>query len=175
MEIEVKITYENKEKIVTWLKDNDFIFSKIKEIRDSYFGKDEDTMSTIKSLYRLRNVVGGFQELTLKDGLEDMNGVWTRREINVGITDPEAMRIILESLGCKLIKENFSKREIWIRDNIEFAFIDFTKPAELHIAEIEGLDNASVQKCIDDLGKLVSVAGDNVFAVFDKKLIADEN
>ena len=169
MEIEVKLKYKNKKEVIVWLKKNGFTFTKNKEIRDSYYGLGEGTMSNKGSLYRLRNMVGELQELTLKDSLEDKNGVWSRREINVPIGDPNAMAEILTSLNCKLIKENFSKREIWNKGNIEFAFIDFSKPVELHIAEIEGPDNDSVQDCIDSLGGIVEVAGENVFAVFDKK------
>lgn len=169
MEIEVKLKYANKDKVVSWLKNDGFTLTKNKEIRDSYFGLPEGTMSNKGSLYRIRNVVGVLQEITLKDSLEDKNGVWTRREINVLINDTEAMATILSSLNCKLIKENFSKREIWNKGEIEFAFIDFSKPAVLHIAEIEGPDNETVQKCIDGLANAVEVAGEDVFSVFDKK------
>ena len=175
MEIEVKLKYKNREAVVDWLKTNGFTLTKTKEIRDSYFGTGADTMNNIQSLYRLREVVGEFKELTLKDGKQDNGGVWTRREINVSIDNPESMKGILFSLGCKLIKENFSVREIWNKGKTEFAFIDFSKPAELHISEIEGPGETEVQKLIDLLGNKVEVAGEEVFAIFDKVQTKNEN
>lgn len=175
MEIEVKLKYNNKDETVGWLAANGFTFTKTKEIRDSYFGTGEDTMNNIQSLYRLREVVGEFRELTLKDGKQDNGGVWTRREINVSIDNSENMKEVLFSLGCKLIKENFSKREIWNKGEAEFAFIDFSKPAELHIAEIEGSDGVEVQSLIDLLRDKVEVAGEEVFAIFDKLQTDNEN
>ncbi|KKT39930.1 hypothetical protein A3K29_03905 [Candidatus Collierbacteria bacterium RIFOXYB2_FULL_46_14] len=175
MEIEVKLKYTNREAVVDWLKANGFVFTKFKEIRDSYFGTGADTMTNIQSLYRLREVFGEFKELTLKDGKRDNAGVWTRRELNVSIDNPENMKEILFSLGCKLIKENFSVREIWNKDKTVFAFIGFSKPVELHIAEIEGPNEADVQKLIDLLGDKVEVAGEEVFTIFDKIQTQDEN
>lgn len=169
MEIEVKLKYKNKEDVVDWLNANGFVFTKTKEIRDSYYSCGQKSMSNKNSLYRLRNVVGELRELTLKDSLQDIKGVWSRREINVAVDDPEKMAEILTSLNCSLIKENFSKREIWNKGETEFAFIDFSKPAELYIAEIEGPDGAEVQKLIDLLGDKVEVAGEEVFAIFDKR------
>ena len=168
MEIEVKLKYKNRELVVDWLKTNGFTFTKKKEMRDSYFGTGADTMANVHSLYRLREVVGEFKVLTLKDGKQDTRGVWTRRELNVSLDNSESMQEILFSLGCKLIKENFSKREIWNKGETEFAFIDFYRPAELHIAEIEGPDGAEVQKLVDLLEDKVEVAGEEVFAIFDK-------
>jgi len=170
MEIEVKLKYNDKSKITNWLRLNGFTFSKNKEVRDTYYGLADGSMSNKNKLYRLREVVGVLKEITLKDSLEDSGGVWTRREINVIIDDIDGMKTILDTLNCKLIKENFSIREIWNKGDIEFAFIDFSRPAELHIAEIEGPDVESVQKCIESIGENAEVAGEDVFAVFDKKL-----
>ena len=164
MEIEAKLIYKDKEAVLKWLKDNGFTFTKNKEIQDSYFGLMGDSMDNIKSLYRIRNVVGEFRELTLKDSKQDNKGVWSRREINVSINDPEAMVDILRSLNCKLIKENYSKREIWNKGGVEFAFIDFSKPAELHIAEIEGPDEDELHECIKSLTGIAEVAGKDGFA-----------
>jgi predicted adenylyl cyclase CyaB len=168
MEIEVKVKYKNRDDLVNWLKSHGYFLEKTKEINDSYYSCT-GSMSNKNSLYRLRNVVGEFRELTLKDSIKDNKGVWSRREINISINDPEGMADILSSLGCKLIKENFSKREIWNKGNLEFAFIDFSKPAVLNIAEIEGPDEKSVQKEIRSLGNKIEVAGEDVFSVFDKK------
>lgn len=167
MEIEIKLTYSNRDEITEWLTSNGYIFSKQKEIQDIYFGTAKQQMTNIDRLYRIRNVVGVFQELTLKDSKKEANGIWSRREINVTINDSDEMQTILESLGCVKIKENFSVREIWTKQDIEFAFIDFSKPAELHIAEIEGPDMNTVQKEVSSIGNIVSAAPVDIFSVFD--------
>ncbi|MFH1561754.1 MAG: hypothetical protein ABID04_04240 [Patescibacteria group bacterium] len=74
---------------------------------------------------------------------------------------------ILLSLGCSLIKENFSTREIWRKGKIQFEFIDFSKPAELELIEVEGPSKSAVESVVKNLGKLVNVVGEEIFAVFD--------
>src|SRR4030066_1663312 len=109
MEIEVKLTYKNKEELIKWLSENGFHLIQQKEIQDTYFGSGHNSMSNQNRLYRIRNLVGHNVELTLKENCQDQNGVWSRRELNVVIDGPEAMINILSSLGCALIKQNFSK------------------------------------------------------------------
>lgn len=170
MEIEVKLTYHNRVQVTNWLKQNKFKLSKNKEIRDLYFGLGGQTlMSDISSFYRIREVVGVFTELTLKDNFQESNGIKTRREINVKIDDPEKMKIILASFGCILLKEHSSKREIWENGQVQFEFIDYYKPTEISLIEIEGPDNKTVRRLVDELGDLVNVAGDELFSAFDKK------
>ncbi|MFH0937599.1 MAG: CYTH domain-containing protein [Candidatus Daviesbacteria bacterium] len=169
MEIEVKLTYSNRAKIITWLKQNKFKLAKKKEIRDSYYSLGQNSMSGINSFYRVRDVVGAFTELTLKDNFQENNGIMARREINVTIDDPNKIAIILTSLGCSLFKEHFCKREIWENRQVQFEFIDYYKPAKLSLIEIEGPDNEVIQTLIDDLGDKVKVADDEIFSAFDKK------
>jgi len=167
MEIEVKLTYKNKSEIIGWLNENGFHFTKQKEVQDTYFGMGSNSMSNQNRLYRIRNIVGQKLELTLKDGCQDQNGVWSRRELEVSIGNAETMKEILFSLGCVLIKENFSKRDIWKKGNISFEFIFFSKPAILDLIEVEGPTPAAVQKIVDKLGDKVQVAGEEIFAIFD--------
>lgn len=168
MEIEIKLTYINKPEIVEQLKKWGFHLAKITEINDIYFGLDDKTMSNKNKLFRIRNV-DGKMEVTLKDSLVDNNGVWSRREINVGIDNVDATTAILESLGCEFIKENRSKREIWKKDNISFEFISFSVPAVLDLIEVEAEDETEINQIVSDLGGLVAKAGEDIFSVFDKK------
>lgn len=168
MEIEVKLTYKNKAEIVSWLTKNSFRLDKQKEIQDTYFSLDH-SMTNQNSLYRIRYVIGQKTELTLKDNCRDSNGVWSRRELSVTINNPKTMEDILYSLGCVLIKENFSKREIWKKGKISFEFISFNKPAILNLVEIEGPNQEVIQKIVGKLGDKVQVAGEEIFAVFDGK------
>lgn len=167
-EIEVKLTYKNREAIITWLKENNFKLVKNKEIKDSYFRLGNESMTDINSFYRIREIVGVFTELTLKDNFQEKNGIKTRREINVMIDDPENMKLIFTSLGCNLFKEHHSKREIWENGEVSFEFIDYHKPAELSLIEIEGPNSGAIQILIDSLGEKVKVADEDLFSVFDK-------
>lgn len=169
MEIEVKLKYKKKKGIIAWLKQNGFKLTKNKEIRDSYFGLGHSSMANIDCFYRIRNVVGTLTELTLKDTFQDKDGILTRREVNIEIDDPEKMIMVLTSLRCSLIKENFSKREIWEKGKIKFEFINFSKPAKLNLIEIEGPNNETIETLIKDLGGKVEIAGEEIFSVFDKK------
>lgn len=169
MEIEVKLTYNNRAKILAWLKKNKFKLAKKKEIRDSYYSLGQNSMSDISSFYRIRDVVGVFAELTLKDSFQEKGGIITRREMNVTIDDPERMAIILTSLGGNLFKEHASRREIWENGQVRFELIDYYKPTNLSLIEIEGPNNEVIQSLIDNLGDEVKVAGDKIFSAFDKK------
>jgi len=169
MEIEVKLTYNNRAKILAWLKKNKFKLTKKKEIRDSYYGLGQNSMSGISSFYRIRDVVGVFTELTLKDSFQEKDGIITRREINVIIDDPEKMATILTSLGGNLFKEHASRREIWEDGKVQFELIDYYKPTDLSLIEIEGPNNTVIQDLINNLGDEVKVAGDEIFLAFDKK------
>lgn len=169
MEIEVKLTYNNRAKILAWLKKNKFKLAKKKEIRDSYYGLGQNSMFDISSFYRIRDVVGVFTELTLKDSFQEKDGIMTRREINVTIDNPEKMAIILTSLGGTLFKEHASKREIWENGKVQFELINYYKPTDLSLIEIEGPNNEVIQDLINNLGDEVKVAGDEIFSAFDKK------
>lgn len=174
MEIEVKLTYNNRAKILSWLKKNKFKLVKKKEIRDSYYGLGQNSMSGISSFYRIRDVVGVFTELTLKDSFQEKDGIMTRREINVTIDDPEKMAIILTSLGGNLFKEHVSKREIWKNGKVQFELIDYYKPTDLSLIEIEGPNDEIIRELINNLGDEVRVAGDEIFSAFDKKAKSTE-
>lgn len=169
MEIEVKLLYNSRTKILSWLKKNKFKLAEKKEIKDSYYGVGQNSMSGISSFYRIRNIVGVFTELTLKDSFQQEDGIITRREINVTIDDPEKMAIILTSLGSNLFKEHASKREIWENGQVQFELIDYYRPTNLSLIEIEGPNNEVIQSLIDNLGDEVKVAGDEIFSAFDKK------
>lgn len=168
-EIEVKLVYTDRAKITSWLSENGYKLVKQKEIKDSYFSQnDSASMDDISSFYRIRDVVGVYTELTLKDKFQEQNGIKTRRELNVKIDDAEKMAEILTSLSCALFKEHFSKRDIWEKGEIKFEFIDYYKPTDLSLIEIEGPDNESIETVLSSLDDLVKVAGDDLFTAFDK-------
>ena len=168
-EIEVKLVYTDRDKIINWLKRNGFRLASQKEIKDSYFNPNSSTsMSNINSFYRIRDVVGVYTELTLKDKFQEKNGIKTRREINIKIDNAESMSTILSSLGCILFKEHFSKRDVWEKDEVKFEFIDYYKPAALSLIEVEGPDTDIIENIINALGNMTKVADENLFSSFDK-------
>lgn len=169
MEIEVKLKYKNRQEITDWLKKNGFELSGKKEINDSYYGLTKE-LSNKNSFYRIRDIVGVLTELTLKDNFKDKGGIWTKREVNISIDNPEKMATILSSLGCSLIKEHFSMREIWNKGKVEFMFVDFIKPVKLSLIEIEGPSKKSVWDMTSLLGNRVEIVGEDFFSVFDKTI-----
>lgn len=106
------------------------------------------------------------QILKLTDDSEDLwpyvDKITVRNQIKKKMVD------ILTSLGCTLIKEHYSKREIWENGQVQFEFIDYFKPAKLSLIEIEGPNNEVIQTLIDSLGSNVKVAGEELFKEFDK-------
>lgn len=167
MEIEIKLTYKNRKKIISYLKQLSFKLEKTITIHDIYFNT-VGSMSNTNALYRLRTINGDKKELTFKDGCVDSNGVWTRNEHNVVIDNVDKMAIILKSLGCILIKENLSTREVWKKDNLEFEFIDYQKPAKLNFIEIEGPSIKLINDLLGHFNNDLQRVGEEIFSVFDK-------
>jgi len=167
-EIEVKLNYENKEKIVEILKQLNAKFEKKFELHDTYYGLGHSSMNNKNNLVRIRKK-GDKSELTFKGNCIDTENIWKRTEITTQISNPEKMNQILLNLGLNKIKENKSIREEWKIGNTEILFIDFTHPEELKIIEIEAESNEEIQEILNKLGNLVTRTGEESFKRFDKK------
>lgn len=163
MEIEVKLRYNNKKAIVKLLKNSNFKLIENVKIKDSYFGKGHMSMSDVNQLYRIREINNQSCELTYKYKINESGKITKRKEINVKIDNPSNGRIILLSLGCQLIKENYSEKEIWENKDIILEFITNLKPQKIKFIEIEGKTNKSINKIIDLLGKYVRPVGEKIF------------
>lgn len=168
MEIEVKLKYKNKSKIVDILKKSGFGLKKTKTIWDLYFGNGHLSMSNSNNLYRIRQVDGDFTELTLKDKCVDNRGIWTRRELNVTIDSMDNMVEILKTLNCNYIKEHYSIREIWGKDDLLVEFVKFTKPVLINLIEIEGENNEVIQNLVNKFSSFATVCGEEIFKPFDR-------
>lgn len=164
METEVKLQYNNKKAIIQLLKNNRFNLIKKIKIKDSYFGQGHSLMSDVNQLYRIRETNERLFEFTYKNKISEKDKITKRQEINVSIDKPVAMHKILLSLGCRLIKENYSEKEIWEKDNIRLEFIKNKKPQKIKFIEIEGISNKAISKLINLLGAYVKPVGEKIFS-----------
>ncbi len=164
METEVKLHYKNKKAIIQLLKNNHFNLVKKIKVKDSYFGQGHSSMSDINQLYRIRETNKQSFEFTYKNKISRKGKITKRQEINVSIDKPASMHKILLSLGCQLIKENYSEKEIWEKDNIRLEFIENKKPQKIKFIEIEGISNKAIAKLIDLLRVYVKPVGEEIFS-----------
>jgi len=112
---------------------------------------------------------GEKSELTFKGKTESTDGIWKRVEINIGIDKGQNMIDILNNLGFNKISENKSIREVWMIEDVEFMFIDFTYPDKINIIEVEADSEEKIKKVILQFGSLIEKAGEESFKKFDKK------
>jgi len=169
MEIEVKLQYKNKKKLVKILQNNGFKPTALKKIVDLYFGQGHSSMENSRKLYRLRNINDKLFELTLKDNSINNKNILIRRELNVPLSSIKDTQIILTSLGCRLIKKHTVHKEIWSRGKTHFEFIRVVSPLKLSYAEIEADSEKQINYWLKKLADFVRPVGEDIFAKFDKK------
>jgi len=164
-EIEIKLKYNNKERVLKKMNDLGAKFKEKYLLHDTYFGFTKDIGNKNK-LVRIREK-NKFYELTFKGEAEDKNHVWKRVEINTEIKEPNKVMEIIYNLGLVKIKENESEREIYLLKKLEIAFIDFKLPAELSVIELEGSED-EINWLVGELGDSVERVGEDFFKIFDK-------
>ena len=167
-EIEIKLTYEDEIEIEKILTKTGMIIDEIFDLEDRYYSQKGKGMENTNELVRIRKK-GNHIELTYKGKCKDNNNIWTRKEVNVGIDNLEAMHNILLLSGFKMIKENISKRKCWRKGDTKLIFIKYSKPFILKMIEIESSNKEKIQKVMNDLRGLVKEAGEELFNVFDKE------
>jgi len=164
-EIEIKLTFKNKEEVLSKLKTAKFV--KKVAIHDVYYGTGEN-MSNSNSLTRIRDIEGEEIELTFKSKAQDNNNVWHRVELTTIISSADTMGKILSHLNLNKISEYQNIKEYYDVDGLEIVFADFTLPAKLIFMEIEGESEEEIRKILSILGDSVKEAGEEIFDVFDK-------
>jgi predicted adenylyl cyclase CyaB len=164
MEIEAKLQYKNKKVIIQVLKNNHFNLIKKIKVKDSYFGQGHSSMSDTNQLYRIREINNNLFEFTYKNKISEKGKITKRQEINVSIDNPASMHKILLSLGCQLIKENYSEKEIWEKGNIRLEFIENKKPQKIKFIEIESISDKTITKLIDLLREHIEPVGEEIFS-----------
>ncbi len=172
-EIEVKLTYEDKDKVIERLKEIDAIFREKYLLEDHYFSLTGTDMSNTNDLLRIRKK-GNHQELTFKGKCETEGNIWERIELNTDIGSAETVLKIFEHLKLNNLSTNKSFREFWDIKDVEIVFSDITYPAEIKFIEIEGPTKEKVQGVLDLLGDLVVEAGEEIFRKLDEARKAKE-
>ncbi len=165
-EIEVKLKFQDKEKVISRLKEIGAKFKEKYELEDSYFNLTHKDMKNTHDLLRVRKK-GNKSELTFKGKVENNSDTWKRIEINTEIKDPEARIKILDYLKFTKIMENKTTREYWELNDTEIAIISIKKPAEIDFIEIEGKNEEIINGVLDKLKPLVEVIGEDYFKKID--------
>ena len=166
-EIEVKLTYEDKEKVIERLKEIGAVFREKYFLEDHYFSLTGTDMSNTNDLLRIRKQ-GDKQELTFKGKCETEGHIWERVEMNTDISDGEAVLKMFEHLKLNNLSTNKSFREFWDIGDVEIVFSDITYPAEISFVEIEGPTKERVKEVLKLLGNLVKEAGEEIFKKLDE-------
>lgn len=165
-EVEIKATYENRNKIIEKLKELGFEFKEKYLLEDYYYSQTGTEMANSKDFIRIRSK-GNEKELTFKGKKEKKGNIWERVELNTPVEEPEKFVRIFEELGFNKISENKSNREYWQKENIEFVFVDMIHPTEIHFLEIEA-DEDKIKWLMSELGNLVDEAGEEIFEKLDE-------
>lgn len=167
-EIEIKLKYADKEKIIARLQELKAKFREKYDLADAYFSLTHTDMSNAHDLVRIRQK-NEVAELTFKGKCETEGHIWKRIELSTGIGDPESMLQILTYLRFNKISENKSHREFWDLGNVEIAFINFIYPDKIDFIEIEGPSEEEIEVILVKLGDLVTKVGEEGFKKFDEK------
>lgn len=166
-EIEVKLLYQDKDKLIEKLKELGAVFREKYLLEDYYFSLTGTDMSNSNELLRIRKK-GEDQELTFKGKCESEGNIWERIELNTSVGDADAVLKMFELLKLNNLSMNKSFREFWDIGDVELVFSDITYPAEISFVEIEGPTKESVEKVLDLLGELVQEAGEEIFKRLDE-------
>jgi predicted adenylyl cyclase CyaB len=166
-EIEIKLTFEDKEKVLAKLKELGATFREKYDLEDYYFSITGTDMANTNDLLRVRKK-GNKQELTLKGKCETAGNVWERIEINSPIGDYEAVLKMFDHLKLNKLSVNKSLREFWDINGCEIVFSDITYPAEITFMEVEGPSKENVMEVVYSLGNLVKEAGEEIFKKLDE-------
>ena len=166
-EIEVKLTYKNKEKVIEKLKEIGACFREKYDLEDHYYSLTRKNMSNTNELLRVRKK-GSKKELTFKGKCETEGNIWERVELNTDIGDIETMLKIFEHLKLNKLSNNKSTREYWDIEDVEIAFIDIIHPLSIKFIEIEGPTKEKVERVLKLLGNTVKEAGEEIFKKLDE-------
>lgn len=166
-EIEVKLKFEDKDKILSKLKELGATFREKYELSDTYFSLEYTDMKNAHDLVRIRKK-GEKSELTFKGKCETESNVWKRIELTTSLGDSQAMLQILGYLKFNKILENKSIREYWMIGDTEIAFISLLHPVKIEFMEIEAPTEEKVKEVLSELNGLAEVVGEEYFKRIDE-------
>lgn len=165
-EIEIKLIFKNKDKIIKILKPDIRFIEKIK-LHDSYYGLKND-MSNKNVLFRIRRKGNNHNELTYKGRALDKKNIWHRIELTTHIESPIVIEKILEQINFKKISEYKSEKEVYGCNGLEICFTKFTLPAKLEFMEIEGKSEKKIRNLVNKIGTNAQEVGEEIFKTFDR-------
>jgi len=166
-EIEIKLTYKDRGKIVEKLKEIGAVFREKYVLEDYYFSLTGTDMSNTNDLLRIRKK-GSKNELTFKGKCESEGNIWKRVELNTDIGDAEVVLEMFKYLKLNNLSTNKSSREFWDMNDVEIVFSDITYPTEISFIEIEGPTEEKVEMVLKLLDGLVKEAGEEIFKKLDE-------
>lgn len=166
-EIEIKLTYKDKDKVLERLKEIGAKFREKYLLEDYYYSITGTNMSNTNDLLRVRKQ-GDKQELTLKGKCESEGNVWERIELNTNIDDAETVLKMFEHLKLNSLSTNKSYREFWDIGDVELVFSEITYPAEVDFIELEGPSKERVEEVLKMFDGLVEEAGEEIFKKLDE-------
>jgi adenylate cyclase class 2 len=166
-EIEIKLAFEDKQKVHDLLISLGFKSMGDETIEDTYYSQEASKLKDAKKFLRIRKK-GDFSELTFKGEVESDRDVCKRVELNSGLKDSESMQKILECLGYNVIRKNKSNRQYYKFDNVEIVIVEYFEPVKLNYLEIEGPSEKSVMGVRDKLGDSVSDFPEDSFKKMDE-------
>ncbi len=144
-EIEIKLKYTDEKSLRERLTKVGAKPTQTYEIVDIYYAKKGETMKTTETLLRIRTKKS-ISELTFKGKKETTSNVWERVEINVPISEPDKMELILHNLGLHRILKNRTLREYWDINGVELGIMKIIEPAKVEFVEIEGKTKEVVEE-----------------------------
>jgi predicted adenylyl cyclase CyaB len=165
-EIEIKLLFRNKNKIIDKLKPK-IKFLKEVEVLDKYFVPHGSQIKNKNNFLRIRKI-NNVSELTYKGRSENKKRIKTKTELTSIVSSPEIIETILKKLGLKKISEHSSKKEYWFFDDIEIVFVKFIKPAKLTFMEIEASSEKKIENILKKIDGCVSKMKEKDFNIFDK-------
>jgi len=166
-EIEVKLTYTNRDKVIEKLKEIGAVFREKYTLEDYYFSIKGTDMSNANDLLRIRKK-GEKQELTFKGKCETEGNIWERIELNTDIGSADTVLKMFDHLKLNNLSTNKSSREFWDVGDVEIVFSDITYPAEINFIEIEGPTKEKVEEVLKMMGDTVKEAGEEIFRKLDE-------
>jgi len=144
-EIEAKLKVDSIKQIEDRLKQLGAEFIEEQQQTDYYFDDENRTLTKADKCLRLRREIVRNSEtrfLTYK-GPKQKDNYKKRKEIEIKITTPDAVRILLNELGYKIACTVGKKRIIWKFQNCIVALDSL--PSLGSFVEIEGPDNRQIE------------------------------
>lgn len=152
VEIEAKLKVDSFEAVEKRLKDQRASFVSQRVQTDCYFDTGEGTLERTDQALRLRceSDADGQRLILTYKGPKQTDDFKKRKEVNLEVTDAEALECLLAALGYRRALAFDKRRSVWQYDRCEVA-LDVL-PLIGTFVEIEGPDSDSISRARKALG-----------------------